>query len=358
VLRAISGIIDWRSRQHYDTDVFIPSPADPLIVLIADEIASAMKYPKIRAEFENIATTGRELGVTAVRAGQRGTAEWTGGANVRSQDDVFCLGAVNRSTEAMHAAGEMGLRLPDMASYGEGKPGVWVVAELGDHTGRAGRTWKLSEPPDVARIAMDRAASQPDLPAACVAFLGEQYQQLLGTDVYARWAHGRTAAPPPEAAPATAGLQARPAPAATVTATVPDDDINRLDWDMELDDGMQARLRELDAKNNATADFIAETAAMPRGPGVDPEKLRESAAERWRQVGDQAEIPTESLGKLLELLEGGTTTSQVAEALKIGKWTARTWLEKLRGQGVAQIEGAGRGARWILVASPDGDGAS
>ena len=115
--------------------MFVPSPGDPLIVVIMDEIDSAAAVPAIRQQLEDIASKGREYGVTLIRAGQRGTAEWTGGGNVRANDDVFCIGMVNRRGEAMHAAGDLGLSMPDMATYGEGHGGVWAIAETGGESG-------------------------------------------------------------------------------------------------------------------------------------------------------------------------------------------------------------------------------
>jgi hypothetical protein len=352
VLRVVNGIIEWRSGQPRDTSVFIPSSDDPLVVLVMDEIDAAMAYPAIRRELGSISSKGRELGVSVVRAGQRGTAEWTGGANVRSQDDVFCLGMVNRSTEAMHAAGDLGLRLPDMATYGEGKPGVWVIACLGDPAWKAGRTWKLSEPPDVAALAAARAASQPDLPAACREFLGDEYQVLLGTDVYARWAQRSpsvtsvTASPPPDGDAQEAGTTA---PVAVLDA---EDPTERLDF--RMDHETAARFAALDKKIKDAKAFMAETAAMPKPPDVPEDKLKASSEERWRQVGEQAEMSPEQREALLGLLEDGTTTSNAAKALGVSTWIARTYLQKLRNEGVARVDGKGRGSRWCLT--EDGDG--
>src|SRR6202012_1148597 len=116
-----------------------------------DEIDAATQVPAIRQLLENVASKGREYGVSLVRAGQRGTAEWTGGGNIRANDDVFCIGMVNRRGEMMHAAGDLGLTMPDMASYGEGHGGVWVIAETGGDQ-HVGRTFMLKGPPDIAEI--------------------------------------------------------------------------------------------------------------------------------------------------------------------------------------------------------------
>ena len=132
VLAVLSGIIEWRSQQPKTFANWVPSPGDPHLVLIADEIDALTADPVCRHHLERLGSKGREFGYTSVRAGQRGTAEWTGGGNVRAVDGVICLGRVNRAMEAMHAAGDLGMQLPDMASYGEGRPGVWAVADLAD----------------------------------------------------------------------------------------------------------------------------------------------------------------------------------------------------------------------------------
>ena len=95
--------------------------------------------------------------------------------------------------EAMHAAGDLGLQLPDMAEYGEGQQGVWAIADLSAGGHLTGRSFKLSEPGDIRRIVAERAGHQPDLQPELKAFLGKSYEELLSTDVYARWARGQAA---------------------------------------------------------------------------------------------------------------------------------------------------------------------
>ena len=228
VLRVIAGIVEYRSQQPRDTANWAPSAGDPHLVLIIDEIDALTELPPCRQALEHLASKGREFGVTIVRAGQRGTAEWTGGGNVRAVDGVFCIGKVNRSMEAMHAAGDLGLQLPNMAEYGEGQPGVWAIAEL-DGRHQAGRAFNLSGPEDVRAIVRERAHSQPDLQPELKAFLGDSYENLLSTDVYAKWARdqrGPVAHPRPDA-PAEVASGAAPAAVATVTG------LDAYDRDME-----------------------------------------------------------------------------------------------------------------------------
>jgi len=352
VLRVVNKIIEWRSQQEYDTDVFVPSADDPLIVVIMDEIDAAASVPAIRQELEDIASKGREYGVTLIRAGQRGTAEWTGGGNVRANDDVFCLGMVNRAGEAMHAAGNLGLAMPDMATYGEGHGGVWVIAETGgdQHTGR---TFMLKNPPDIARIVAERAHYQPELKAELKAFLGESYEILLSTDIYAQWARGQqepalaAAAPRPDADPGGTA----PAHAGMAVAT-----LDHLDWNAEesLDPELRDRLRRMDERNAETRRLIEETAAMPQ-PDISHEDQIAHAAARWQALGEATDIPDDKREKLLALLAAGTTISEVARTLEVTKWTARTYLERLRTEGRVRIEGERKAARWLLAESDGGD---
>ena len=356
VLCVISKIIEWRSQQEYETDVFTPSPGDPEIVLIMDEIDSAAAIWAIRRQLEDIASKGREYGVTLVRSGQRGTAEWTGGGNVRANDDVFCLGMVNRASEAMHAAGNLGLLMPDMAAYGEGHGGVWVIAETGGEQD-AGRSFMLKDPPDIARIVAQRADCQPDLKPELKAFLGKTYEELLSTDVYARWARGErpvTAHPRPDMAPEPApdGTEPGHAPAAVLMA----DPLDAYDREAEdyLDDDLRSRWRKQGEKLAETRRTLEE-ASKTDIPDIPHEDLIAHAEAQWRALGEATEIPEDARAVLLRLLTAGTTISEVATALGVSKWTARIYLERLRGEGRVRIEGEKRRARWLLNEPGEGD---
>ena len=364
VLKVICRVIEWRART-YKRGVYEPSPRDPLIVLITDESDSAAAVPAVKALLNDIATKGREYGVTYVHAGQRATYDYTSGKQ-KSQDDVYCTGMVSRRGEVRHAAGSMASQVPDMATYGEGKPGVWSVAVLGAGQ-QDGRTWVFAASPaahaeHVERIAAERAFTQPDLPAACREYLGTAYEALLATDVFARWARGAEDdgdLPAPEDAPAmpaspeTGADGTERAPGSVVTAQ--DDVAGRLEQELDVDDDTRAAFSALDAKLKGVRRMNAETNAMPR-PEMSPEAAEAAAEEAWRQVGEQAEIPAEVMERLLGMLREGTTAGGVARALAVSKWTARTWLEKLRGQGAAYVDGEKRAARWRLAPPPpEGD---
>lgn len=359
VLRAVNAIIEYRAQQDSDTDVFAPTAADPLIVVIIDESDAVSSIAAARAEVDKIATKGREYGVSLVRGGQRGTAAY-GSATQRSQDSVVCLGGVNRPGEAYHAAGAMGLSIPDMTTYGDGKPGVWLVIQ--GAAWRAGRTFPLKQPPDIYRIACERAFAQPELPAGCREFLDErlkgQYEFLLSTDVFNRWANGdpqQGVTAPPAAAPHPAEPAPGASPASSPVGVVADADIiSDLDWEPDMDDDMRRRLAEIEARNAATRGFIAETTALPKPPEVSPEALAASTAERWRQVGEQANLSENDRNVLIGMLQGdGTTAPAVAAKLSVTPFVARGYLQKLANEGLVRLEGKGRGSRWRATETGD-----
>jgi hypothetical protein len=360
ILRLICAIIEWRSQQPRDDAVFQPSAADPLLVLLIDEIDALAAIPAARPMLKYIYSKGGSEGVAAISAGQRGLAEWVGGGDVRSQADVFAIAQVSRRGEMMHAAGDIGLAMPDMASYGEGHKGVWVIAELGGDQ-QIGRTFNLKEPADIRRLAAGRAWSQPDLPPALRAFLGDSYENLLSTDVFARWAREQrgprtvTAHPRPDPPPPMEGAQRSP-----VAVLSDEDRLAAYDDEAEdaLDPDLRAQWRRTGQKITDARQALADAGeAVP--DDVPKEALEAAADKAWLDLGQATEIPDSSRSVLFGLLRDGTTSSKAAEALGVSKWTARTYLERLRTEGLARLEGDRRTARWILASPEDtagGDG--
>lgn len=385
LLAILARIIEYRAgHRPPGRRNWIPSPEDPHLVLITDEIDALTEDQVCKRYLEHLNSKGRQYGYTSVRLGQRGTAEWTGGGNVRAVDGVFCLGRVNRDMEVMHAAGEIGLQLPNMAEYGEGKRGVWAIADLDERGHAAGRGFDLGEPDDISRIVAERADYQPDLQPELKAFLGKTYEELLGTDVYARWARGRavTAHPRPDAEPQPfpGGLDPQnPLHALAVLvrdgAVQADDetagalakalDIHEAEeasvaaWDKELNaavpDDLRRRWLEQGERLAETRRVLNETTGMDV-PDIPHDDLVAHAAAQWQALGEVTEIPEGARATLLNLLTAGTTIGEVATALEVSKWTARTYLERLRTEGRVRMEGEKRTARWLLNEPEDGDG--
>lgn len=395
VLAVANGIIEWRAAK-YATSQYDPSPEDPFIVVVVDEGDSAMAVSQAHAQLKNIATKGREYGVVLVRAGQRGTTDY-GGAKIRSQDGVFLLGKINRAGEAYHAAGTAGFELPDMATYGEGHPGVWAVALLGGGH-QLGRSWPMgptraAQAAAAARLARERAFTQPDLHPECRTFLGAGYEELLATDVFATWARdsgAETVTPAADSGttPAGDGIKGGlDSPLAALAIAIRDahlkaddetsealltalelaerDALEKLDLELDtmgsLDPADRERLAGLDAKNDKTRRMLAEAATASRPPDVSREALDAHTAARWQQVADAAQITPEQAEIILALLKTGTSISEVAKALDVTQWTARTYLERALKDGVAWLDKGpggkgGRASRWRLKEPPGGDG--
>lgn len=359
VVKALSGIIEWRART-YKQGAYTPSRRDPAIVLLVDESDSAAAVADIRRGLDDIATKGRELGFVYGHGGQRNTNDYHS-AKQRSQDDVHCTGMLANANEMRHAGGAA----PAM------RPGVWSVSVLGgtEHSGRAwmfART-KAAHGAEVERIAAERAFDQPELPAECAEYLGDAYAALLASEVFTRWAQNRSPgdftpgnddAQPQDAPPAARQDGTELAvPAGGPATAVADDSVQQIleMWNTPMDKSIQARNDAIHQRLADAGRMLAETAAMPSPPLVDPAERAAFTAERWRQVGEQAQIPEEARPRLLEMLREGTTAPAVAAAFEVSKWTARTWLENLRLGGAAYVDGERKAARWRL-APPPGDG--
>jgi hypothetical protein len=364
VLKIIGELIEWRTK-NFKRGQYVPSPEHPAIIIFCDESDAGLSA--LREDINTMATKGRSHGVGFVRLGQRNTREYAD-PKARSQDNVRCTGLVQNANEARHAGSGNG---PDMSTYGEGKPGVWKIEILGGVMS-LGRTWifhrtAAGHGAAVERIAAERAFAQRELSGACREYLGETLETLLATEVFAKWARGRGAGgyvPEADGEPEADGqLPAAPAPAqdgrdgqeaAAVpgsVATAEDDPFAALERDMDKE--TRGRFAELNAKLGGVRQMNAETAAMPKPPEASPEVRAAFVAEQWRQVDEQAQIPPEVVAPLMEMLEAGTTAPAVARRFGVSKWTARTWLENLRGRNVAYVAGERSKARWLLAPPPE-----
>jgi hypothetical protein len=309
ILAAAKRLIDERGSAHRDGKVFQPTRAGPAVVILIDEIDELVKAdPRVRDLLAYIASKGRSEAVILVIAGQRATAAWMGGADVRANIDYVAIGKVRSPGEVQHALGSMGFAVPDMTTYGEGRPGVWVIVDGGGDY-QAGRAFKLDELTDIRKIAAQRAGQPAPVPV--------------------------------------------PAGPVTEPQTEASSGIDHLDSGLledTLDPKMRGLLAKIDATSADTKRINAESDAIIASlPEVDPQKMAESTAARWRQVGEQAEIPQEARERLMALLAAGTTIRPAAEALGVSVWTMRTWLQKLRDQGIAVLEGERKAARWRLA---------
>ena len=155
--------IEWRGNVDSDDAVHQPTPTAPAIVVRVDEMKSLLGGQSpidqaIRDQFTKLNETGRSEGIVTVVAGQRAVITHAGSADIRANVDTYLLAKVRSRGEMMHAAGDMGLDLPDMTSYGEGYPGVWLIGTLGgDHA--IGRTFLFKHLPEITKLAADRQAA-------------------------------------------------------------------------------------------------------------------------------------------------------------------------------------------------------
>jgi hypothetical protein len=365
VLEIAKGIIAWRAAR-YAGRKYVPSPQDPAVFIIFDEADSAKSAPNLARQMDDVATKGRQFGVNPVRAGQRGTQDY-GSAKMRSQDDVVCVGAVGRDSEIYHAAGSAGYQLPDIAAYTGGRPGGWAITSPGAGYTK-GRSFDLDEVRDIQAIVAERAHWQPDLHPDCREFLGEKYEILLSTDVYAKWAltHRRDGT----SAPVTVRAAAPPPPGSPGTAVQPgalltdDDYLRHLDKTMTMDPADNAAFSALDAKLAGLRKTHEETAAMrAAAPDGNPGKEAEMAEARWEQAARQTEIPPLIREQLFTYLAGeGMSGRRIVDALaedfpadKPTRNAVMLYLNRLRYEKKAYVHGKAALARWRLV-TDGGDG--
>ena len=145
-------------RDRGDAPEVTPTPGTPLYVVEIDEIDQVAADPVCQALLAKIASKCRSEGFALIIAGQRATAQWMGGGDLRANVDIAVLGRFARAGEARKATGEE-FDLPDMGEYGEGRPGVFLITELGGGGGyERGRVFKLSDPAAIDAIVARRAA--------------------------------------------------------------------------------------------------------------------------------------------------------------------------------------------------------
>lgn len=357
ILLCARYVIEWRSAQPRRTADFVPDRLHPLIVIIADEIDELARgndnlSAAIRNELSYLSSKHRSEGVAIVRAGQRGTANWFGGSDSRSQVDTWVAGLLGRLSELNNAVGaEVAATLPDMTQYGEGRPGVWAIV-VQDAAPAMGRSFKLTEPADLERLAASRAMGRPALEAGLAAHLGEHYAALKG--------HGPVAHEPArEDQAAAAGASADGGGPHGPVAVLAETSLENLDWPMDetaLPRDLRERMAELDATigraRQAGADGDAIEAALPV---VGPEKIAAASRERW-DIGAQetGPLPPELNDQLIERLTGGGSSARkISGESGISRHTVNIGLNRLRFEGKARVVGKGQAARWMLTAEAD-----
>lgn len=365
ILQLVSRIITETPMISRDTKVRQVSAEWPAVVLIIDEIDALVDLLGQRAKLllRHITGKGRSEAVSFIAAGQRGTADWMGGADVRANLDVVCAGRVRRQAEIAHAVGSMAPLIPDMATYGQGHAGVWaIVTDSGDYT--LGRSFNLDDLVQLRQFAYDRRRPEMELNSKLSDRIGELYTALRAMQL--REYHGdylgeaAAALFPP--LPRQAGGEDEESPETGDTLTItrapvygePGDALDR-----ELEQSLDPELREQRDKirqTNAETRKIHAENPLPDMSGIPESDLEAFHEARWAQAAMKTVITADQRARLMELLAGeGTTIKAVAEDLGVKPTKARCMLWKLKLERVAYVDGKGRGQRWKL-GQPTGGG--
>lgn len=361
ILLCARYVIEWRSAQPRATADFVPDAESPLIVVIADEVDELVKggdmlAAQIKTELTHIATKGRSEGVALIEAGQRGVANWVGGADIRSQANTVVIGTVNRQSEARNAVGEYSGLLPDMTTYGDGEPGVWCVVTGSRHS--TGRSFWLSKPEDLHRLAAGRATEGPGLERPLVAHLGDAYASLRVAP--------RVAPEPwplaPGDGPPDGPLAPGDGPRRSVTAVMDPPETSLENLDRDLDDTLPPDLRDqlgrMRERAAETREILGEASAPL--PAADPARIADAARRNWDRGAEvTGPLPDEIRAQLISMITGGGASGrEIARAFEpdIKGWKVQTWLNRLRFEGAAAVYGKKRGAKWMLVTEAEAQG--
>ena len=154
----ILAVLEW--AQHLVTErsatlaqtghsVFQPTPDDPAIVLMVDEVDEVVaSVPGAGPILEFLASKQRKSAVCLILATQRATQRQTGGGMVRANLSQVVIGNTNRATESRHATGAEA-EIPDISEYSRGRKGYFQIwdPQAKEITAR-GRTFLLGVPPD------------------------------------------------------------------------------------------------------------------------------------------------------------------------------------------------------------------
>ena len=291
----ILAVLEW--AQHLVTgrsatlaktghSVFQPTPEDPAIVLMIDEVDEVVaSVPGAGPILEFLASKQRKSAVCLILATQRATQKQTGGGMVRANLSQVVIGNTNRATESRHATGAEA-EIPDISEYSRGRKGYFQVwdPQAKEITAR-GRTFLLGVPPDelayCKRIVDARRGTRRVLPTVELAV------------------HDRQEHTPEAAAPGVSEMRARLAAAKAASERTP-----------------------LAVSRSGQAPATRLPAAIPPAAGH----------------------------VLLGLLASpeGTTASAAGIAIGKSKWVAYEYLAALKEHGIAELTGAGRGSRFRL----------
>jgi hypothetical protein len=139
----------------------VPAPGDPAVLILLDEGDSLLGAGspvahKAREYVGEIWKGGRSAGVGLAFAGQRGVIQYTGTKDIHANSGNKIILRVQRPSEMNKLIEGWELEgMPDMSTYGAGKPGVALIVGP-DGTWQAGRVRDLHDLDAVAEIARRR----------------------------------------------------------------------------------------------------------------------------------------------------------------------------------------------------------
>ena len=300
-------LITARSETHIRTgdSVFQPTPQDPAYIIIIDEIDEVAKIPGASAILQFLASKQASEAVSLIKAGQRYTQAWVGGAGVQMNVAEVLVGLLNKSSEARHITGAE-YELPDIAEYAKGEKGFWQVWDTDRKrvTGR-GRAFDIGSIGDQQVIIAERVdqGRAPSLPPG--------FEFMPGSTLEQAAEDGGRRLSPTEGDPGGGSLRDR-------FASV-----------FDMDSRRPARHARPEPARSAAPP--APLAPVVQIPGVPPVLVPVMMAE----------------------LAQGTSARKLSDAfrraaLAVGKTKAHEYLTAAVAAGAAVLEGEGRGSEYRL----------
>ena len=320
-----------------------PTPTEPVIVLMIDEVDQCANDEERRAQLGQIASKCRSEGIVLILGSQRPQDIYVGGGMVRSNLTDLVWGAL-RSTDRRQAGGSYGAELEDITEYAQGVPGVFGIARLplaegaGTLRGRAFFWGKTS--PGLMAIIEERKAAYGGRPMQ-VLEPGLEYVAPL-------WA-------------AVTGQQQQAAAGGQGAALPGGVDEDRYDIvagrDGSAVSGGHVVHRKLAAVAEALENAIPESLRARMGRSVNAEQAQQAQdqARAWQMPPRDRHL----LWKLVSAGDGGLSARDAARQLsaRAGRgWSHTAVTRQLRsweaaGFVVRDEQGRGRsGTRWAAVA--------
>jgi hypothetical protein len=324
ILRLARKAIEYRGNIDGDDAIHQPSSRAPAIVVRVDEMKALLGGQSpidqaIREQMTKLNETGRSEGVVAIIAGQRAVTTHAGSADIRANVDTVLLAKTRGRAEMMHAAGDAGMELPDMTSYGEGHAGVWLITTLGGEY-QTGRTFLLKHLTDIGRIAESRRP-QATLEPGLREHLGDAYERL-------------------KSGKATAHTVAEPAPQPWMQDLAKELEGVTTDVFDQMDE-----LARKNAETRRLQEELASEELIELPPEYD-EALRAAITERERQAAATVEIPVEHRAAVLAMTKDGARLRDMMTRLGLRKTTMYGYLARLRVEGLVEMRGKGPSAMW------------